>query len=89
MRYFALLDFQVVVLSVFLGLAVLFLICVAFSLHEPGQEKRRKPEKTEDYPEGIQVSENGIPPLLIFIYGGVIVWALGYMIVIGLRGMAF
>ncbi|NIQ38980.1 MAG: hypothetical protein GTN81_10375 [Proteobacteria bacterium] len=89
MRYFTLLDFQVVVLLVFLGLAVLFLITVAFSLYELGQKKQRKPKKRENYPEGIQVSGNGIPPLLIFIYGGFIVWALAYMVVIGLRGIAF
>ncbi len=89
MRYFTLLDFQYVVLLVFLGLTALILIYLAFSGYVYGKGRRKRPDETEDYPEGIQVERNRIPPILIFIYIAFILWAVGYVVVIGLRGKAF
>lgn len=89
MRYFPLLDFQYVVLLVFLGLTVLLLIYLAFGGDVFNRKRREKPEKTEDYPEGIQVSRKPIPPFLVFVYVIFVLWALGYLIVIGLRGGPF
>jgi len=89
MRYFTLLDFQYVVLLVFLGLTALILIYLAFSGYHKERGRRKRRDETEDYPEGIQVERNRIPPILIFIYVSFIIWALGYLIVIGLRGEAF
>ncbi|NIO03379.1 MAG: hypothetical protein GTN74_01860 [Proteobacteria bacterium] len=89
MRYFTLLDFQYVVLLVFLGLSGLIVIYLAFSGYGHERGRRKRPDETEDYPEGIQVERNRIPPILIFVYIAFILWAVGYVIVIGLRGKAF
>ncbi len=86
MRYFALLDFQYVVLLVFLGLTVLILIYLAFYGHALHRGKQEKSDETEGYPEGIRVSRNPIPPILIFLYVTFVLWALGYLIVVGLLG---
>jgi hypothetical protein len=77
-----------VVLLVFLGLAVLVLLYLAFSGYLLERERREKSEETEDYPEGIQVSRNPIPLILVFVYIAFAIWAVVYLIVIGLRGEA-
>lgn len=89
MRYFSLLDFQTVVLLTFLGLAVFVLLYIAFggSVYLTGR-KEKEGEK-EEYPGGIEVGNRPIPPLLVFIYVAFVVWALAYVIVIGLRGGPF
>ena len=89
MRFFPLLDFQMVILLTFLGLAVLILLYIAFgyafpTLRHPGRE-----EEQEEYPEGIQATNRPIPPILIFVYVAFVVWAIAYVIVIGLRGGPF
>ena len=54
MRYFALLDLQHVVLSVFLGLIALLLLVVAFGTYGFRRPPRALDEDLEEYPEGIR-----------------------------------
>jgi len=89
MRFFPLLDFQIVVLLTFLGLAVLLLLYVAFGYSFSPTGRQEREEKKEDYPGGIQAADRPIPPILIFVYVAFIVWAATYVIVIGLRGGPF
>lgn len=89
MRYFGLLDFQYVILLVFLGLTALLLLYLAFGSHVFTREKKEKPQELEDYPDGIQVRNKAIPPILIFIYVGFVIWAIAYVILIGARGVPF
>ncbi len=89
MRYFPLVDFQYTVLSVLIGIIVLILLCLAFGSHMLTRRRRRDEEELEDYPDGIQASKNPVPPLLIFVYVAFLVWAVSYVIVIGIRGGAF
>jgi hypothetical protein len=89
MRYFPLLDFQTVILLIFIGLIVLLLLYIAFSGHPFLIGKKEGREKKEEFPEGIQTTNRPIPLLLIFVYAGFIIWALVYVIVIGLRGGPF
>ncbi len=89
MRFFSLLDFQYVVLSVFLGLIILVLMYVAFGVDVFSPRRKERQRQVEEYPGGIQTEKNPIPLLLIFIYVGFAVWALVYVIFIGVRGGPF
>jgi hypothetical protein len=89
MRYFPLLDFQIVILLTFLGLAVLILLYVAFRGSLPAADPESKDMEKETYPEGIEAENRPTPPLLIFVYVAFVVWAAAYVIFIGLKGGPF
>jgi hypothetical protein len=89
MRYFSLLDFQYVILLVFLGLTAIILLYVAFGSDLFTSGRREKPQDLENYPDGIQVRNEPIPLILIFIYVGFVIWAVVYVLMIGVRGGAF
>jgi uncharacterized membrane protein len=89
MRYFTLLDFQYVVLLIFLGLILFLLLYIAFGARISTPDKKEKGGGLEEYPEGIQAGDSPIPPILIFVYVAFFIWALAYLVVVGLRGGAF
>ncbi len=89
MRYFSLLDFQYVILLVFLGVTILLLFYVTFESYVFTRERDERPQELEDYPDGIKVRDKPIPLILIFIYIGFVIWAISYVLIIGLRGVAF
>ena len=89
MRFFSLLDFQYAMLLILLGLIALVLIYVAFSSYDFLPRKRGEKEEVEDYPGGIQAAHRPIPLILVFIYAGLAIWAVAYVIVIGIRGVPF
>jgi hypothetical protein len=84
MRYFPVLDFQHVVLLLFLGSIFFIALFVAFSAYRWRARDRASREETEEYPEGIKVGNKRIPPILICIYLAFFAWVLGYWLVIGL-----
>lgn len=85
MRYFPLLDFQYTVLLIFFGLAFLILIWLAFAYEErEGEQKIR-----EEYADGLKERNGPVPLLLIFLYLGFIIWAVAYVVVIGIQGQPF
>jgi len=85
-RYFPLLDFQYLVLAVFLGIVAVILLYISFGW--PGPSGREQQE-SERYPDGLQAEKNPVPPLLVFVYGAFLVWAVAYMVVVGIRGAPF
>lgn len=89
MRYFTVLDFQYVVLLIFLGLIVLLGLYLAFGGSRWASRVKGSPAKLEKYPEDIEVGNRGIPPILILIYLGFVAWVIGYWIVIGLLSGPF
>lgn len=89
MRFFSLLDFQYAMLLIFLGLIALVLIYVAFSSYDFRPRKKGEEEEVEEYPGGIQASNQPIPLILIFVYAGLAIWAVAYVVVIGIRGVPF
>ena len=89
MRFFPLLDFQYAMLLIFLGLIALVLIYVAFRTYDFLPAKREKGEEDVEYPGGIRASNNPIPLILIFLYAGLAIWAVAYVVVIGIRGSPF
>jgi hypothetical protein len=89
MPFFPLMAFQHWVLAIGSGLIFLILVYLAFGSHT-----RRREGKAEGQPEEREIlfgqgEKNPMPPLLIFIYAGVIVFAIAYLILIGIRGSAF
>jgi len=86
MRYFALLDFQYIVLAVFFGIAAAILLHVAFGW--PGVPRKEQKE-AERYADGLQIEKNPLPPILVFVYSAFLIWALAYLIVVGIKGGPF
>ncbi len=93
MQYFPLLAFQDLVLAFFLGLGFVILVYLAFGGHKrtrkdpTGEEldrlKRGALAEAHD-PEG-----GPVPPVLILIFVGAILWAVSYVVVVGIKGVAF
>ena len=88
MRFFSVLDSQYAMLSLFLGLIILILVYIAFGGYVFPTRKGRRHE-IEEYPEGIRAQNGPLPLLLFFIYLSFFIWAIGYVVVIGIRGGAF
>jgi len=84
MRFFHVFDFQMVVLLTFLGLVAFLLLCIAF-----GQNRREGEEKLENYAGEIRAANKPIPPILVFVYVAFVVWAIVYVVVIGIKGYPF
>ena len=84
MRYFTLLDFQHWVLALFLGLLAVILIYVAWRLYPEQKDTAGIIPPADHTPDS-----NPIPPILIFVSVGALLWALGYVIVEGMLGGAF
>ncbi|MEE4609396.1 MAG: hypothetical protein V2L15_10955 [Desulfobacteraceae bacterium] len=86
MRYFALLNFQHVILYFFP--ALIFVVLLGLSLgysafHRTGNEERRR-RIIQRYPSGIEERNAPFPLVLILIIAGTLVWALGYTLAVGL-----
>ena len=86
MRYFDLLDFQYVVLALFIGIAVTILVYVAFGWSPLSLKRNKAPE---EFAEGLQIEKNPVPPILIFVYTAFFIWAVVYLIVEGIKGGPF
>ena len=90
MRFFDLLDFQYLILTVFLGAVVLLIIYLGFrSYSYSWKEGPKSAEEEHEYPGGLRIGNHPIPPLLVFLFIGFAVWFFIYVIHYGLRGEAF
>ena len=90
MRFFSLLDLQYEAMAVLLGLVTVLLLYLAWSDY-PG---RRPPEldQSKDTGEGEAEQEtdhNPIGSFLIFLYIGIPLWSVAYMIYTGFFGPRF
>jgi len=93
MQYFPLLNFQHMVLAFFLGIGFVILVYIAFSSYrrtrkEPSQEELDRLMKGE-LAQVHDPARNRIAPVLIFIYLAAIVWSISYVVVVGIKGVAF
>ena len=93
MRFFPLLDFQHWVLAFFLGLTAVILVYLAFGSYQrrraDGKQTLEEPQSAGEVAGDHGDEHNPIPPFLKVVYAGIVVAALGYMIVVGIRGGAF
>jgi len=86
MRFFQVLDFQYLVLGIFIALVVLVLLYLSFGWEAPARKNQRP---AEEFPDGLKIEKNPMPPILIFIYSAFLIWAVVYMIVVGIKGGPF
>ena len=90
MRFFDVLDFQYLILTVFLGAASLFIIYLGFRSYSYSWKERAKSAEDEhEYPGGIRIGTHPIPPLLFFLFIGFGVWFFIYVIFYGILGEPF
>jgi hypothetical protein len=90
MRFFSLQDYQDWLLAVFLGLVLAILIYLAFRSY--GYSRLRADEKAReeiDYPDCLKGRNFPMPPFFLFLYCAIIVWAICYVIFIGIRSGPF
>lgn len=90
MRYFSLVDSQYEMLALFLGLAGLILVYMAWASY-PLRGEKKTPEELSDLMEheidgGLSAKENPLAPFLWFIYVGLLFWAIAYIVYAAVRG---
>ena len=88
MQFFPLVDFQHWILAIFLGCFAFVLIYLALGSHQRRTEEKTKIGEREIL-FGEEHEKNPMPPLLIIVFLGVIVFALGYFVLIGIQGPPF
>jgi hypothetical protein len=88
MRFFTLADFQHFVLAFFLGLAAALVIYLAFrpTGMKRGDEEGEEEAATPEYPDGLRIGDNPVPPLLVLLFLGFVVWFIFYVIIFGVLG---
>ena len=90
MRFFALVDFKYMILALFLGLVSFILVYMAWgsypSHRTPRSEEELKERRGHEIQTGHDAEKNPVAPFLIFIYLGVGLWSIAYMIFVGIRG---
>ena len=89
MRYFDLMDFQYWILAVFLGVIAVILVCMAWGGY-PLQHREPAADLEEvldlDIETAEKVKKNPIVPFLIVVYVMSVLWALAYMVFMGMFG---
>jgi len=87
MRFFFIQDFQHWLLSLFLGLVLAILVYLGFTAYADSRERAgERGEEEFNYPDGIRGKNFPTPLFIIFLYIGFFIWAVLYVIFIGLRG---
>ncbi len=87
MRFFAILDYQHEILAVFLGVVTALLIYLAFRSHYFTREREEEESHRDlEYPDEIHGKSHPVPPFLLFVIFGFIVWFFIYVIFFGVRG---
>jgi len=89
MRYFQLLGIQHFFMYLFPALAtvVLFIIGLGYYYIRRKDSEERETRIIERFPGGIQGRNAPFPLFLILILAGTIIWALAYIILIGVLGV--
>ncbi|MHB8111406.1 MAG: hypothetical protein ACYDHW_15380 [Syntrophorhabdaceae bacterium] len=85
MRFFILQDYQHWLLAVILGLVLAILVYLAFRSY--GYSRERDTGKAKEkfhYPDGIEGTNFPMPPFLLFLYFGFIIWMICYVIFFGI-----
>jgi hypothetical protein len=86
MRFFDILDYQHLALGVFLGLATAVIMYLAFRTMRFTRERESSDvaDQNFEYPDGLRGKNHSVPPVLIFLYAGFVVWLILYVLYIGL-----
>jgi hypothetical protein len=90
MRFFFLQDYQHWLLAVFLGLALVILVYLAFRSYGYSSERADEKARQEfNYPDGLKGTNFPTPPFILFLFFGFVIWAIFYVIFIGIRSGPF
>lgn len=85
MRFFSLQDYQHWLLSVSLGLLLAILLYLALKSYGYSSERAEKgPGEEFIYPDGLRGRNLPVPPFMLFLYLGFVVWLICYVIVVGI-----
>jgi Na+/H+ antiporter NhaC len=87
MRFFFLQDFQHWLLALFLGLVLAILVYLGLTAY--ADSKARAGQKAEEeftYPDGIRAKNFPTPVFILFLYIGILIWAILYVVFVGMRG---
>jgi hypothetical protein len=89
MRFFSLIGFQHVILFFFPTLILVILLYFGFArLHFQGKDsEQRKKTIIHTYPDGIEARNAPFPLILILTIVGFLLWAVFYILGIGLTGV--
>ena len=83
MRLFTLLDMQHLILGIFLGAICAILIYLGFRSVRYTRTNKHA-ERETGYPDGLEIENHPVPPLLLFLFLGFVVWFIFYVIFFGL-----
>ncbi len=87
MRLFFLHDYQDWLLAVFLGVVLAILVYLAFRSYAYSSGRAgEKARETIYYPDGIIGKNLPTTPFVLFLYLGFVVWAIVYVIYVGITG---
>jgi len=90
MRFFFLQDYQDWLLSVFLGLVLAILVYLAFTSYAYARARAKDRTMHESlYPDGLKGGDFPTPLFIIFLGLGLAIWAIFYVIYVGIRGGPF
>ena len=90
MRFFFLQDYRQWLLAVSLGLVLAILVYLAFKSY--AYSRARMGEKTEHelgYPDGLRGKDSPTPHFFFFLYLGFVIWAIFYVVLIGIEGAPY
>ncbi|HME43142.1 MAG TPA: hypothetical protein VKF36_08665 [Syntrophorhabdales bacterium] len=85
MRLFSMLDAQHLILGIFLGLICAILIYLGFRSARFTKPRKQGEERESGYPDGLEIGNNPVPPLLLFLFIGFVVWFIFYVIFFGVQ----
>jgi len=85
---FSLLQWQYVVIALFVGFIIVIMLYFAFQSREYSGGRKKKDE-IHEFPEGITEGKKPIPLFLILIYVFIAVWCISYVIMISIKGFKF
>ncbi len=87
MRFFFLQDFQHWVLALFLGLILAILVYLGFTAYEDSKARAgQRAEEEHTYPDGIRAKSFPTPVFILFLYIGILIWAILYVAFVGMAG---
>ncbi len=87
MRFFFLQDYQHWLMAVFLGIVLAILVYLGFTAYSDSRARSdAKAEREITYPDGIRGKHFSTPLFIFFIYLGFFIWAILYVIFVGMKG---
>ena len=86
---FSLMQWQYVILALFVGVIMVILLFFAFQSRYYRAGKVKKKEEMHEFSDGIKEGDKPIPVFLIVIYILIGIWGLSYIIMVSIKGFKF